>query len=434
MWTDDAEEAMDNGEVSLDSSDLELTEDEWEGTQVVGIRFQGVSVPQGADIIAALIEFKVDESTSASTSLTLRGQDSDNASTFAATYHDISSRPLTTAAVQWNNVPAWNVEDVSQQSPDVSSLVQEIVNRPGWSPGNAMAFVISGSGQRIAHSYDGGGSNLAPQLRIIYIPSCSDGLLNGDETGIDCGGYCSSCSSDGNPVPLGQSGNWDFIFSDEFDGSKVDQSKWERGWFSNTGYSRSVNSFEDGCYHPSQLSVSGGSLRITAESHSHPDCKKKDGSLASYVSGLVNSRLNFTFSYGYTEARVWLPSDSGGLQNWPAVWHTGFDHPATGEIDIMEGLSSRQPCSSYHWGSHDDYHSVTECANMSNPGGWHTFAARWEQNKITFYYDGQFFWQHTDFVVGSPHYLILNQAINSNYGINVPATMLVDYIRVWSLP
>ncbi len=41
-----------------------------------------------------------------------------------------------------------------ERSPDLTALFQALVDRPGWAPGNAAAVVISGSGRRVAYSWD----------------------------------------------------------------------------------------------------------------------------------------------------------------------------------------------------------------------------------------------------------------------------------------
>ena len=48
-----------------------------------------------------------------------------------------------------------------------SSIVQEIVNRGGWSSGNAMVFIVTGTGHREAEAYEGESPN-APLLVINY--------------------------------------------------------------------------------------------------------------------------------------------------------------------------------------------------------------------------------------------------------------------------
>ncbi len=165
---DDAEERVSNGNMSLTSSDLELISDG--GTnQLVGIRFQNINIPQGTTILSASIQFTTDETDSGGTSVTIRGHDTDNAGVFTTSNSDISNRTLTTASIAWNSIPAWNSvgqSGANQQTPDLTSIVQEIVNRGGWTSGNSLAFVINGSGERTAESYNGSAGQ-APVLTIM---------------------------------------------------------------------------------------------------------------------------------------------------------------------------------------------------------------------------------------------------------------------------
>lgn len=102
--SDDAEENI-VGAMDLTSSDLELVLED--SLQTVGIRFNGVDIPKEATILNAYIQFQVDETSSAATSLLIQGEDSDDAGTFLSTSGDISSRTPTAASVAWTPV-AWN--------------------------------------------------------------------------------------------------------------------------------------------------------------------------------------------------------------------------------------------------------------------------------------------------------------------------------------
>ncbi len=162
---DDVEEAED-GRMDLASSDLELVYEFGMGNQRVGVRFPGVQVPAGAVIAHAWIEFEVDETGTSATSLTLEALASDNVAAFASTNGNLSGR-ATTGSVAWSSLPAWNTLDAKQQTPDIASLVQAIVNRPGWAQGNAMGFRLTGTGTRTAESYNGEPA-AAPMLHIEY--------------------------------------------------------------------------------------------------------------------------------------------------------------------------------------------------------------------------------------------------------------------------
>ena len=168
---DDAEERISNGSVNLTSSDLELGAD-GSNPQIAGMRFNNLQVPRGAVIESASIEFEVDETSSGSTLVTIKGENTDNAAVITGNNNDISSRPVTSARVDWD-IPAWNTVSSKQQSPDIASIISEIINRPGWSAGNSIVITVSGSGRRTAESYNGELAN-APKLTVIY--STQDGI------------------------------------------------------------------------------------------------------------------------------------------------------------------------------------------------------------------------------------------------------------------
>jgi hypothetical protein len=164
--SDDAEENNATGAVNLTSGDLEMVTD---GTivQTVGVRFAGVSIPQGATISNAYIQFVTDEAQSEATTVTIKAQAADNAPTYTSTAGNVSSRARTTASVSWSP-PAWTTigaAGADQRTPNLASVVQEVVNRPGWASGNAIAFIVTGSGHRTAVSYNGGATK-APLLHV----------------------------------------------------------------------------------------------------------------------------------------------------------------------------------------------------------------------------------------------------------------------------
>ncbi len=165
---DDAEEAVSDGDVSLGSSDLELIHEN--SDQIVGIRFQSITIPQGSTITNAYIVFTVDEETSETTSLTIWGEKHAHTGIFSNSTNDISSRPKTSASVIWDDIPTWGTVDeegVAQQTPDLSAILQEIVDQPAWIGGNAATFIFEGSGKRVARSYNNSPAK-APLLHIEY--------------------------------------------------------------------------------------------------------------------------------------------------------------------------------------------------------------------------------------------------------------------------
>ncbi len=164
---DDAEE-KETGLVVIRSIDLDLVRSG--SNQTVGLRFEGLNVPNGATIVNASIQFTTSDGRSEATSLTLKGEDTDNAATFTNQIrNNISSRRKTTASVSWSPAPWVRIGDatVDQKTPDLSSIIQEIVDRPGWSSNNALAILITGTGKRNAYSFKGNQSKV-PVLKIEY--------------------------------------------------------------------------------------------------------------------------------------------------------------------------------------------------------------------------------------------------------------------------
>ncbi len=147
------------------------------GFNTVGLRFNNVGVPQGAKITRAFLEFRPDTTTSGNTSVQIFGHDVGDAPTFSTLDNDIGKRytwARTSASVDWG-VPAWT-PGTADQSPDITNIVQEIVDRSDWCGNNSMAFMLRPNfadmlagmvGPRIADSFDSDPTN-APMLRIEY--------------------------------------------------------------------------------------------------------------------------------------------------------------------------------------------------------------------------------------------------------------------------
>ncbi|SFS13965.1 5'-nucleotidase C-terminal domain-containing protein [Yoonia litorea] len=165
---DDAEETRDGGAMYMDSSDLEFVNDDHvNGDQIIGMRFEALAVPQGAEITEARLTFEVDEPSGADTALTIRGEATGDAQRFAMDAGDISRRPLTEAAVDWLPEP-WIQIGASKTTPDLSTVITEIVQRDDWAEGNAIVLIVTGQGLRTAAAFDGDPGG-APALSIDFV-------------------------------------------------------------------------------------------------------------------------------------------------------------------------------------------------------------------------------------------------------------------------
>ena len=153
------------------------------GTQTTAIRFDRVFVPPRATIVSARMIFTAAQADDVATNLEIGAHASGAPEALTDTPNDIGMRPSTNK-VLWNNVEPWDVVGQEYASPDISSLVSELVEDSTWCGGNPMVFMVSGNGTRVAETYLDASSGV-PRLEITYTPST-----------VDTGGYCSNTSLD----------------------------------------------------------------------------------------------------------------------------------------------------------------------------------------------------------------------------------------------
>ncbi|MEM1126262.1 MAG: S8 family serine peptidase [Bacteroidota bacterium] len=168
IWgSDDVEEGADTN-VNRSSPDLDLGSYSNGTATTVGVRFRESSIPQGATIQRAYIQFVTHDESQGASELTIRAQDAGDADTFANRDESVSERPVTSQAVTWT-VPAWNTvgeAGAAQRTPDLSALVQALVDRSDWA-GDDLAFIITGTGQREARSSEANPEQ-APTLHVEW--------------------------------------------------------------------------------------------------------------------------------------------------------------------------------------------------------------------------------------------------------------------------
>ncbi|MFT5720705.1 MAG: type IV pilus assembly protein PilY1 [Motiliproteus sp.] len=158
--SDDAEQA--SSSMQLSSSDLDL------GENIVGLRYRSIPLAPNTTLSNAYIEFTADAANSGSSSLTIQGHLNANPTTFTTGSNNISNRTPTNASVSWAP-ETWNQAGDTIQSPNIASIINELTAQTGWTSGNAMAFIIEGSGHRRSESYDS--SNLPPRLMLYAKPN-----------------------------------------------------------------------------------------------------------------------------------------------------------------------------------------------------------------------------------------------------------------------
>ncbi len=152
-----ADDAEQNGStMDLYDVDLDLGESDY-----IGLRFTNLAIPRGARITNATLSFMIEELSIAIGSVQINAQNSDNAPPFTTAANNLSSRPITTQPVSWSP-SSWTSAGSFQTTSNLNGMVQQIIDRPGWSENNAIAFIVSGTtiGGRDAITFDAGGTTL----------------------------------------------------------------------------------------------------------------------------------------------------------------------------------------------------------------------------------------------------------------------------------
>ena len=250
--------------------------------------------------------------------------------------------------------------------------------------------------------------------------------------------------------PVTPGGPMTLVWSDDFDGERLDPQR----WFFETGDGSQYSipgwgNDELQWYLPDSALLENGMLVITARREAQSDYD--------YTSARLHTRSRFAFRYGRIEARIRLP---GGQGVWPAFWllsqeDTYGTWAASGEIDIMEarnlgGTGGNIVLGTLHYGgeSPNNVFSGNEYVVPSSATEeFHLYALEWDSNEIRWYVDGvlyamQNFWHSAsaDYPApfDQPFYILLNVAVGGRFpgspspSTVFPVTMEVDYVRVYS--
>lgn len=175
---DDAEEIlvenveweMPEGDVNRNSSDLEIY---WDDViQYVGVLFRDVQIPQGTTIDSAYIQFVCKSAGSDDIDIIIWGVDSVNVDSIMPVNYGISNNEPTTATVDWSPDP-WIVEydeKPEERTPNLDTIVNEIVGNEGWQAGNNMMFVLTGDvdSPEIRHAYSYDMDGYGPVLNVWF--------------------------------------------------------------------------------------------------------------------------------------------------------------------------------------------------------------------------------------------------------------------------
>ncbi len=236
--------------------------------------------------------------------------------------------------------------------------------------------------------------------------------------------------------------DWSLIWSDEFNGTSVDTTKWNI--IDHTGDINNELHYDT----PDAVSVNGGYLIIKSD--------KVDLGGRSYVSGKLTTQGKFDFTYGRVEIRS-RQAATQGLHSSEWLLHyqdSGYSeaHHWPPELDLVEVLG-KEPSTAYQsvhygicyhcrWPSDDG--SMTKINGSNFTSEFHIFAVEWAATEIRWYIDGRLTKTWTTPItdeprpiIDEPMQIILDTAVGGNWPGSpdattaFPAYHYVDYVRVY---
>lgn len=243
------------------------------------------------------------------------------------------------------------------------------------------------------------------------------------------------------------SGEWQLVFSDEFNGrsgSRPDSTVWSCSWRGTSTWDRWIS--------PSKKVVflKRGKLVCRALRN-----RTEPNDTALMLTGAVETRGKFSFQYGKIEVRAKTNLHEG---NFPAIWlmpePPAPGHPYGGEIDIFESFGTHR----------DAYHTVhtnwtlnlkhTKPVNQFirtyfNVDEWHVYGLEWTPTSLTFLIDDEVTGRYlkssdkealanNQWPFDRPFYIILNQSLRqfgTTFGGNPDPNYVYetqfDWVRVY---
>ncbi len=252
------------------------------------------------------------------------------------------------------------------------------------------------------------------------------------------GGNIDSASGNAVPsVPEIAAQGYKLVFSDEFNGASVDETKWNYR----------IDSKGNSTQLPANVTVSNGSLHVAV--------KKEPAGGKDYTGGGLISKAEFM--HGYYEARFKIPAGKGWHTSFYTEHYNGKDTGITRgreEIDICEQNSSSGRAWGYNytlhdWGSKLTPHGVEvpqpklpagHVRPHNQPGGdlhdFHTWGMEFTPAVVNFYFDGELrgsvdatLFKHTPMSI-----FLTSISVVPPDDSKLPSEAQFDYVRYFTKP
>lgn len=255
------------------------------------------------------------------------------------------------------------------------------------------------------------------------------------------------------PLPKTGGGSWTCTFDEEFDGTKLDGTKWIPVTTAQNGYAGGPACLVDS---PDNIAVKGGVLNLTVRKTPESFvCKSpKAPFTTSYTGGQVATYGKFAQTYGRYAVRAKFPAATvAGLQSTLWLWpQNNIATGLTGEIDIAE-FYSRYPDRAipylhyvYDPKTSDPKTQTNVVTNnyclIADVNAFHEYAVEWTPSTITVQFDGKTCLVDRIASVGAspfnqPYFIALTACLGITTNAfdpartPLPATTQVDWVRAW---
>lgn len=244
-----------------------------------------------------------------------------------------------------------------------------------------------------------------------------------------------------------QKTKWKLIWEDNFDGNKIDTTKWTL--ISTRPGQRASDWSRHMINDPRVYSVKNGYLYLTAIKNPGIENDPRP-----YLTGGVDSKGKFFFLYGKVEIRAMKECAQGA---WPALWmlpeeafYGGWPH--SGEIDLMEHLNFDD---NIHYNVHTRYTRILK--NKSDPRSgssdtkadvteWNIYGLEWNPDVLIWTLNGKEMFRYPRVGNSDPEqiqwpfnksfYFILSQQLGGSWAGEVnpdqlPVSMIIDWVKVY---
>ncbi len=245
---------------------------------------------------------------------------------------------------------------------------------------------------------------------------------------------------------------YELVWSDEFDGTEIDATKWSYDLGDGCQISQDLcgwgnNELQYYTDRPDNSFIEDGNLVIKAIR----EVPFFQGQYQ-YTSARMVTKNKGDWKYGRIDVRAKLPFGQG---LWPAIWMLPTDNvyggwPKSGEIDIMENIGSEpdRVFGTIHYG-HDFWRFNSQGIELEEgtfADDFHVFTLLWNEDCIQFQMDGidvgvpntRSTVLPTTYPFDQEFHLLLNVAVGGNLPGNptaatsFPQTLEIDYVRVYS--